>query len=70
MPLTWGTYGKSGKEPLRYININDMSTNHILNVLKTQINIDSHYYHAFIDILYKRNIKSFYQKPWKYTTEK
>jgi len=37
MPLTWGTYGKSGKEPLRYININDMSTNHILNVLNTQL---------------------------------
>lgn len=31
--LKWGTYGIEGDEPLRYVSIADMDTNHIENVL-------------------------------------
>lgn len=31
--LKWGTYGKSGREPLRKVAIKDMETDHILAVL-------------------------------------
>ncbi len=32
--LTWGTYGKSGVEPLRYIKICDLEDSHINAILK------------------------------------
>lgn len=32
--ITWGSYGKEGKSPLRYIKIADMETDHIKAVLK------------------------------------
>lgn len=32
--LSWGTYGKDGTEPLHFILIKDMTTEHILNILK------------------------------------
>jgi len=31
--LSWGTYGKDGKSPLVYVQIKDMTTNHIEAVL-------------------------------------
>ena len=34
--LEWGTYGKDGKQPLTYIPISRMETEHIEAVLKTQ----------------------------------
>lgn len=30
----WGSYGKDGKQPLRWIALEDMETDHILAVLK------------------------------------
>ena len=36
---TWGTYGKSGTEPLQYKRISDMSTNHLEAVLANVRNI-------------------------------
>lgn len=33
----WGTYGKNGDEPFRYIPVVSMTTEHIEAVLKTQI---------------------------------
>ena len=32
--LLWGSYGKTGKEPLHWIRLKDMEENHIDNVLK------------------------------------
>jgi hypothetical protein len=29
----WGTYGKSGNEPLRYIYLKDISDNHLVNII-------------------------------------
>lgn len=36
--LFWGTYGKDGKQPLKYIPLDDMDSGHIEAVLKTQKN--------------------------------
>jgi len=35
--FTWGTYGKDGDQPLRYVPLMDLSTNHIKAILRTQI---------------------------------
>lgn len=35
----WGTYGKSGDQPLQYVALNTMSTNHIQAILETQKHI-------------------------------
>lgn len=29
----WGTYGKSGNEPLKYIYLKDISDNHLMNII-------------------------------------
>ena len=34
--VTWGTYGKTGQEPLKYLTIAEMDTDHIEAVLDTQ----------------------------------
>lgn len=34
--LTWGTYGKDGKQPLAHVPIREMETEHIEAVLETQ----------------------------------
>ena len=33
LSVEWGTYGKDGKQPLKYVRIRDMTTNHIKAVL-------------------------------------
>ena len=37
--FTWGTYGKSGDEPLRLVKLKDMTDNHIQAILDTQTHI-------------------------------
>lgn len=37
--MTWGTRGINGDEPLRYVKLKDMDTDHIVAVLETQPNI-------------------------------
>ena len=37
--ITWGSYGKSGKETKRYIPIKDLTDQHIGAILKTQWHI-------------------------------
>ena len=32
----WGTYGKSGKDPIKYVKLCDCETDHLQNILKTQ----------------------------------
>jgi len=34
--LTWGTYGKSGREPLKQVKLGGCSTAHLNAILKTQ----------------------------------
>lgn len=35
----WGTRGKTGDEPLRYIQLKDLTTDHIKAILETQLHI-------------------------------
>ncbi len=35
--LTWGTRGKDGRQPLRYVKLKDMTTDHIQACLDTQL---------------------------------
>ena len=44
---TWGSYGKNGDEPLKYIPIKDMTEEHILNCLKNCYRMHPHYRVAF-----------------------
>lgn len=37
--MTWGSYGKDGKQPRRDIPIKDLSDLHISNILETQFHI-------------------------------
>lgn len=34
--LLWGTYGKSGREPLKYVYLTDCEDDHLKAILKTQ----------------------------------
>jgi hypothetical protein len=53
--LEWGTYGKDGKQPLSYISIGEMETEHIEAVLKTQPNIYAVYRNCMEKELEERN---------------
>lgn len=37
--FVWGTYGKSGTEKLKYVKLQDLTSNHIQAILNTQIHI-------------------------------
>lgn len=37
--LLWGTYGKSGKEPLKWVKLGDCDTEHLQNILRTQAHV-------------------------------
>lgn len=32
--VKWGTYGKGGNEPLRYVRLIDCSSEHLVNIIK------------------------------------
>ena len=46
--LTWGTYGKSGKEDYRIVAIKDMETDHIKNVLALEYVTTGARYNAMV----------------------
>jgi len=41
--MIWGTYGKSGKDPLKYVILKNMSDEHIGAILATQHHISDFY---------------------------
>jgi len=49
--MKWGTYGKSGKETLRWMLLRDMNNEHIMNILTTQNHISPEYRRNFMDEL-------------------
>ncbi len=51
----WGTYGKDGREQFRQVLLMDMSTNHIKEILRTQVLSES--------------IKGFFTEELKYREE-
>lgn len=53
--LTWGTFGKSGKEAFRWVLLKDMSSNHIKAILETQPEIEQWRRDIFKEELNYRN---------------
>jgi len=45
--VLWGSYGKDGKGQLKYMWLDDMTTDHIKAVLKTQVKINQNYKEVF-----------------------
>lgn len=41
--LKWGTYGKNGDQPLKYVVLKNMSDEHIEAILRTQFHIGRFY---------------------------
>lgn len=37
--LMWGTFGKSGKDPIKYIFLKDLESDHIKNILESQFQL-------------------------------
>lgn len=52
--LTWGTYGKSGNEPLKWVILKNMSDEHIQAILETQRQISNFYRKEFQKELTRR----------------
>ena len=51
----WGTRGKDGKQPLTYLVLKDMATDHIEAILETQTHITEEIRQVFIDELEYRD---------------
>jgi len=51
----WGTYGKSGKEPLVYKRLIDLESDHLQSIARTQA-ISSEYRNIIIEILQDRGV--------------
>ena len=45
--MTWGTYGKNGDQPLKFVILRDMSDEHIQAILDTQKQISRFYRREF-----------------------
>lgn len=52
--LKWGTYGKSGTDPLKWINLGDAETDHLEAIFETQPQISILYRKALLLILKER----------------
>lgn len=45
--MTWGTYGKNGNQPLKWVILKNMSDEHIQAILDTQFHIGGFYRRHF-----------------------
>jgi hypothetical protein len=45
----WGTRGKDGKQPLKYVPLKDLTTEHIGAILETQDHIQQYIRNIFLD---------------------
>ena len=59
----WGTYGKNGDEPLRYIIVKDLENSHLENIISHIKEFPANYDPAFLRLLEEelayRVLKSF-----------
>jgi len=55
----WGTRGKDGKQPLKYVPLKDLTTEHINAILDTQSHIADYVRKIFIDELSFRNSETY-----------
>lgn len=51
----WGTRGKTGKDPLKYVQISKLDTDHIKAIIETQTHLQHHIYKVFEDELVFRS---------------
>lgn len=51
----WGTRGKTGNDELKWVALQDLSTDHIEAILETQKHINHHIKKVFVDELTYRN---------------
>ena len=54
----WGTRGKDGKQPLTYVPLKDLTSEHIEAILETQTHISERIRKLFIDELTFRGIEN------------
>jgi hypothetical protein len=54
--LKWGTRGKDGKQPLRYVVLKDMDTDHIQACLDTQLQMGTKHRAAMVNELTYRKL--------------
>ena len=47
----WGTRGKDGNQPLKYVPLKDLTSDHIEAILETQAHISGHIQNIFLDEL-------------------
>ena len=47
----WGTRGKDGRQPLKYVPLKDLTTDHIVAILETQTHISDYIRKIFSDEL-------------------
>ena len=55
----WGTRGKDGRQPLKFVPLKDLTTEHIDAILETQTHIADHIRKIFIDELNFRNSEAY-----------
>ena len=53
-PSLWGTYGINWDEPLQYLELDDMDTDHLKAIVKTQWQISEELRDLFINEVLKR----------------
>lgn len=56
--LLWGTYGKSGKDPLKYVKLFECETDHLNNIIKYQTKISDYYKINILYILEYRRLQT------------
>ena len=54
--FTWGTYGKMGDQPLKFVALKDLSDNHIKAILTTQSHMPQYMRDLFINEQLYRSI--------------
>jgi len=51
--FSWGSYGKDGKQPKRWIKLKDMELQHIMAILETQ----QHIYGTYVEDLFLKELE-------------
>jgi len=56
--LPWGTHGKDGRSPVKWVTLGRCQTEHLQTILRTQKQITAEYKAAIVSILLDRNHES------------
>ena len=54
----WGTYGKQGRDPLKYVKLMDLTTEHINAIIRTQTHLPVHVTDLFkMELVYRIGVE-------------